>query len=324
MVVKNIIKRVPVKSNAAIKSRTVRCISSDAKTLTHPIDNSSKVLRHLQFTKRIDYEKGLAFQEQFVRAQLDMKSLQSTIKQKLIQLEVDHPGSSINAYEKKILDNILEMKPNPVILTFEFDPVYTGGKRTKKKITQAEIEGYSNFVPEVQKSNPKPKFVQAERGGQVTFHGPGQMVAYIILDLKSFDRFVARNHVAAIEKATVNTLLNTKLKDGKETKLDLTSKINCNTGVWSSDDKKLASIGVHVRRSITSHGVCINVSPDLSYLNTFEMCGLPTSKASSIASEKPDADVNVQDVAVSYVNEFAKLLGIDTVERIELENLEID
>ncbi|CCE62381.1 hypothetical protein TPHA_0C02280 [Tetrapisispora phaffii CBS 4417] len=313
--------RVPT-NGPQIQKHFLRAVGSTFKPKTTPIDESSKVLKHLHFTKTMDFEKGLDIQEKFVAAQLDMKKLKAKIKRKIFEVEQNHNGAPLNVFERSMLDNILTMKPNPTILTFEFWPVYSGGKRIKKTITDKQIKKYEEFVPTSEIDNPAPKFVQTERGGQITFHGPGQIVAYIILDLKTFNKFSVKDHVSAIQGAVSNSMLKINKEDGNP--LALETKTNCDTGVWTTKDEKLASIGIHVRRSITSHGVCINVDPDLSYLNNFEMCGLPNKKATSIYQERPGTDLSVQDVAKSFVNEYAKILDIDTVERIDLDNIEID
>lgn len=300
------------------------CNHLEHTKITEPVGRSAKVLRHLQFTKRLPFEEGLRIQEQFVRANLDMKELESKIKQKLIELDDNFKGSAtINENEKQIIDNILAMKPNPMVLTFEFEPTYTGGKKIKKSMTKEQVSRFENFKPKKQIGNPPPKFVQTERGGEITFHGPGQIVAYIILDLKSFKNFPARCLISAIEKAGANTLKKMPI-DENGTQLDIsTKKVDNKTGIWAINGEKIASIGVHVRRSITSHGVCINVAPDLSYLNNFEMCGTPNGKATSIENECLNANVSLHDVSINFVRQLAKLLGIDTVERIQTDGAEL-
>lgn len=292
------------------------------KQKTYPIDPSANVLRHLQFTKTLPFEKGLRIQEQFVRAQLDIKQLESKISKRLKNLKGQNETLSINQHEEMILNKILEMKPNPMVLTFEFEPTYTGGKRIKKIITQEQINMYENFIPKGQ-SNLKPKFVQVERGGQITFHGPGQMVAYIILDLKSFHNFPAKCLVSSIETATIETLNKTS-SDNIGTPLNLKAFTRDDTGVWVGCNEKIASIGIHIRRSITSHGVAINVNPDLSYLNNFTMCGLENSKTTSISNQFKDSKCDVNSISINFVKELSKILGITTVERFQIDELNID
>ena len=149
------------------------------------------------------------------------------------------------------------------------------------------------------------------------------MVAYIILDLKSFKDLPAKCFVSNIEKATMESLKNTKINGGKSV-LNLQTKKTDHTGVWTSNQEKIASIGVHVRRSITSHGVAINVCPDLSYLNHFVMCGLPSSRTTSVEKQVPGSRTTVQDISISFVNELAKTLGVNTVERMQLSDLDVD
>ncbi|CEP61430.1 lipoyl(octanoyl) transferase LIP2 LALA0_S03e02696g [Lachancea lanzarotensis] len=299
--------------------------SCSATPTTFPVEDSSRVLRHLEFTKPLSFEKGIRIQENFVRAQLDMKHLQSKIDRKLNQLETEHPGTTINQHEQWILKNITDMKPHPIALTFEFEPTYTGGKRSKKAVTLEDIARFENFVPQQQHhaNQKRPKFVQVERGGQVTFHGPGQVVAYLILDLKSFNKFPAKCLVSAIEDSTISAL--NKIPDGnRKAPLGIEASKATETGVWINEQEKIASIGIHVRRSITSHGVCINVDPDLSYMNSFVMCGLQGTRATSIREQQPESNCTTHDVAVGFVNELAKKLGITTVERIQLDDIELD
>lgn len=294
-----------------------------AQSKTHPVDESAKAIRHLQFISRFPFEKGLRVQEQFAKAHLDMKELQAKIKRKLTKLNEEHVNSTINETEKKIIDDILAMKPNPIVLTFEFDPTYTGGKRIKKTMTPEQVAQFESFVPSGGAGVPKAKFVQVERGGQITFHGPGQMVAYVILDLKSFSNFPARCFVSGLEHAVIKTLRNTTIDDQGNT-LNIEGRLTGETGVWTIDDKKIASLGIHVRRSVTSHGVCINVNPDMSYMTSFEMCGLPNVSPTSIKEQKSEANVTVQDVAIKFVNELAKVLGISIVERMQLDDMDLE
>jgi len=236
-------RRILGRTRYSNSAKDDNCDRLKQPSITKPVDPSARVLRHLQFTKRIPFEQGLAIQEQFVRANLDMKKVQSKIEQKLIELDEEYQGNAtINSNEKQILDKILAMKPNPMVLTFEYEPTYTGGKRIKKIITPEQISKLENFKPTKEIANPSPKFVQVERGGEVTFHGPGQMVAYIVLDLKAFKNFPARCLISAIEKAAKNTLKAAPI--GIE-RLPLnidTKRVGDKTGVWGLNDNKIARI----------------------------------------------------------------------------------
>lgn len=188
----------------------------------------------------------------------------------------------------------------PTILTFEFESVYTGGKRERdpKKATSIPVvndnnNNNNNNVSDTRMTNIGVPYVQTDRGGQVTYHGPGQLVAYFIWDLKLWKNLTSKCFVNFIEKSSLDTISATGLENVCTTE---------NTGVWISknrgnDDKyveKISSIGLNLKRNVTSHGLSINLNPDLKYLNNphFVMCGLEGYKQTSIQNEN-DNKLNV-------------------------------
>ena len=106
-------------------------------------------------------------------------------------------------------------------------------------------------------------FYPTDRGGDITYHGPGQLVGYPILDLREWRRDVGA-FVRAIEQAIIDTLADYGIAAGRIPKL---------TGVWVGE-RKIAAIGVHLSRWVTSHGFALNVSTDLSYFQYIVPCGL--------------------------------------------------
>jgi lipoate-protein ligase B len=110
-----------------------------------------------------------------------------------------------------------------------------------------------------------------DRGGDVTYHGPGQLVGYPILDLREWKRDVGE-YVRALEQVIIDTLADFGVQAGRIPKL---------TGVWV-DGRKIAAIGVHLSRWVTSHGFALNVSTDLSYFQYIVPCGL-TKPVTSLA-----------------------------------------
>ena len=115
-------------------------------------------------------------------------------------------------------------------------------------------------------------FFPTDRGGDVTYHGPGQLVGYPILDLREWKRDVGA-YVRAIEQTIIDTLADYGIAAGRIPKL---------TGVWVGE-RKIASIGVHLSRWVTSHGFALNVSTDLSYFQYIVPCGL-TKPVTSMAA----------------------------------------
>jgi len=106
-------------------------------------------------------------------------------------------------------------------------------------------------------------FHPTDRGGDITYHGPGQLVGYPILDLREWKRDVAA-YVRGLEQVLIDTLADFGIAAGRIPKL---------TGVWV-EGRKIAAIGVHIARWVTSHGFALNVSTDLSYFQYIVPCGL--------------------------------------------------
>jgi len=114
-------------------------------------------------------------------------------------------------------------------------------------------------------------FHPTDRGGDVTYHGPGQIVGYPILDLREWKRDVVA-YVRALEQVLIDTLADFQIEAGRIPKL---------TGVWV-DGRKIAAIGVHISRWVTSHGFALNVNTDLRYFQYIVPCGL-TKPVTSMA-----------------------------------------
>jgi lipoyl(octanoyl) transferase len=114
-------------------------------------------------------------------------------------------------------------------------------------------------------------FYPTDRGGDVTYHGPGQLVGYPILDLRDWKRDVGA-YVRGVEQAIIETLADYGIEAGRIPKL---------AGVWVGD-RKIAAIGVHISRWVTSHGFALNVATDLSYFHYIIPCGL-TKPVTSMA-----------------------------------------
>ena len=119
--------------------------------------------------------------------------------------------------------------------------------------------------------------VQVDRGGRATYHGPGQLVCYPILDLADYGRDL-RAYVERLEEALVAALgdlgVAAEIRRGAE-----------HVGVWTTAGAKIASIGIHVARWITTHGVALNVSCDLEPFGLFVPCGLPEATFTSVERE---------------------------------------
>ena len=136
-------------------------------------------------------------------------------------------------------------------------------------------------------------FYPTDRGGDVTYHGPGQLVGYPILDLRDWKRDVGA-YVRAVEEALIGTLAEFGIAAGRIPKL---------TGVWVGD-RKIAAIGVHLSRWVTSHGFALNVHTDLSYFQYIVPCGL-TRPVTSMAQLGVRA--SLEEVAQVFAAHFGRV-----------------
>jgi lipoyl(octanoyl) transferase len=141
------------------------------------------------------------------------------------------------------------------------------------------------------------------RGGQVTYHGPGQLVGYPILDLSPDRRDVAR-YLRDLEEVLIRTLARFDVRASRITGL---------TGVWAGDEK-IASIGVHLSRWITTHGFALNVSTDLESFSLIVPCGLRTRAVTSLERLVGRA-MPLEDVAAALVGEFAFVFDREMIRR---------
>ncbi|MEO5376788.1 MAG: lipoyl(octanoyl) transferase LipB [Magnetococcus sp. DMHC-6] len=115
--------------------------------------------------------------------------------------------------------------------------------------------------------------VVSDRGGKVTYHGPGQMVAYVIWDLR-LRRHAVRQHVEMLERCVMETLADFGVSGEREVG---------NPGVWVAG-AKIAALGVRIRQGVAYHGVAINRQPDMSHFQAIVPCGLPNREVTSLES----------------------------------------
>jgi len=153
--------------------------------------------------------------------------------------------------------------------------------------------------------------VECDRGGQVTYHGPGQLVGYPIVNL-SPDRRDIRRYVRDLQEVLIRTLagygLAARPGEGQE-----------NIGIWVGEEK-IASIGVHLSRWITTHGFALNVATDLSYFAGIIPCGLHQVRMTSIERLTGRAP-SLPDVAAIVARHFGEIFGRELVAAVpQLQN----
>jgi lipoate-protein ligase B len=176
------------------------------------------------------------------------------------------------------------------VLFLEHPPVVTLGRRTDE---DAELH-----IPE----GTGVEVVETNRGGKSTFHGPGQLVCYPILDLKRHGRDV-KQYVRDLEEALIRTVAPFELE---------AERIDGLTGIWlTKPPRKLASIGVHVSRWVTTHGYALNVDLDPApFTDWITACGLEDAMFTTVAREAGRA-VSVDDVRPHAVAAIEGVFGLE-------------
>jgi lipoate-protein ligase B len=151
------------------------------------------------------------------------------------------------------------------------------------------------------------EFHHTDRGGDVTYHGPGQIVGYPIVDLKDWKRDVVA-YVRALEQVIIDALAGFGITAGRTAGM---------TGVWV-DGGKIAAIGVHISRWVTSHGFALNLDADLSYFQYIVPCGLAQPVTSIRAL---GCNASREEVVEGLVRHFGKVYGYDVIETPLMESV---
>ena len=202
-------------------------------------------------------------------------------------------GEALELQRSIARDRISGAISQDVLLLMEHPPVVTLGRSSKEKHLVASPEFLQTHGVEL---------FEVERGGDVTFHGPGQLVGYPIVDLKRH-RQDLHWYLRKIEEALINTLADYGIPGERNTSY---------TGVWTRG-KKIASIGVHARDWVTWHGFALNVTTDLSFFDLIVPCGITGVVMTSIAREVGSEEVSAQDVRDRVSAKFAEAFDLTAV-----------
>jgi lipoyl(octanoyl) transferase len=152
------------------------------------------------------------------------------------------------------------------------------------------------------------KYYKINRGGDITYHGPGQLVGYPILDLDNFFTDIHK-YMRLLEEAIILTIADFGLDGGR---------IQGLTGVWldyqeQKNPRKICALGVKSSRWVTMHGFALNVNTDLSYFGSIVPCGIQDKAVTSIAQETGNS-VHMNEVSMKLKNHLAELFGMEIIE----------
>lgn len=178
------------------------------------------------------------------------------------------------------------------LLLVEHDPVYTLGKHANEaNMLASESVLRARGI----------ECIRITRGGDITYHGPGQLVAYPIIDLEKYHLGI-KNYIDLLEESVIRTIASYGIEGGR---------VEGATGVWigigTPLERKICAIGVKCSRFITMHGLALNVNTDLSYFSSINPCGFTDKGVTSIAKEL-NWEVDFEDTQTRFINNFLDLL----------------
>ena len=184
--------------------------------------------------------------------------------------------------QKEMQQQCIKGEIDDTLILVEHDPVYTLGKNANEDhLLQSRDESVDVF--------------NIERGGDITFHGPGQLVGYPILDLSNYKKSVSW-YMRTLEQVLIDTLIEFKIIAQRNEGL---------TGVWVGDEK-IAALGVRISRWVTMHGFALNVNPDLSFYDGIIPCGIfdhGVTSMEQVLGETQNSD-NVKNMVIEKFNKY--------------------
>ncbi len=207
--------------------------------------------------------------------------------------------STALAFQQTIVDLVKAKRASHTLLLLEHPPVITLGRNAGPQNILASRDLLASRGIELSETN---------RGGDVTFHGPGQLVGYPIFDLRAFSpRMGAVEFVRKIEEVLIRTCGDLGV---------VTHRIKGLTGVWTESDNpaKIAAIGIHISRSVTSHGFALNVSTDLDYFKLIVPCGISDKPVTSVEQQlSAEKTPGLEEMAQLVSRNFGRVFEAQTL-----------
>jgi len=200
---------------------------------------------------------------------------------------------SLKLQEKLVSERKAHQIPD-TLLSLQHPPTYTLGKRRTD---------HNLLIPESELTKIGAELHYTQRGGDITFHGPHQAILYPIISLRSIG-FGARNYVETLERSMIEfaSIYGVKARAGNK----------CETGVWVGD-RKIGAIGVRISSGITSHGLALNIDPDMKYFEHIVPCGIADKEVTSLRRETDTLLPSEEVIHEQLVSCLAKAFSYDDV-----------
>lgn len=189
---------------------------------------------------------------------------------------------SIELMEKRV-EGIKEGKVSELLWFLEHPPIYTAGTSSNDK--------------DLLNKNLFPVF-RTNRGGQFTYHGPGQRVAYLMLNVRDRD-YNVKSFIRLLEQWIMNSLADIGIKS---------FLIKGKVGIWVNNEEKIASLGLRIRKGISFHGISLNINPNLEHFSGIIPCGNENSGITSI--EKIGLSIEKKEIDKILISNFKKIFEV--------------
>tara|TARA_B100001029_G_C15052321_1_gene451717 strand:- start:1115 stop:1747 length:633 start_codon:yes stop_codon:yes gene_type:complete len=192
---------------------------------------------------------------------------------------------AINLMEKR-LEKVINNNANELIWFLEHNEIYTAGTSSK----QTDILDKSI------------KIIKTSRGGRITCHSPGQLICYFVIDLSKRKKDI-RNFIITLENSIINTFKEFKITTSSDRK---------NIGIWinhNKESKKIAAIGVRVKKWVAYHGFSININNNLNYFRKIVPCGLKNKKV-----------ISLEKISKIKYSDFLKKLEKNLIKNLSVSN----
>ena len=192
---------------------------------------------------------------------------------------------SIELMEKRV-EGINESKASELLWFLEHPPIYTAGTSSNDKDLLNE-----NLFP----------VFRTNRGGQFTYHGPGQRVAYLMLNVRDRD-YNVKSFIRLLEQWIMNSLMDIGIKS---------FLIKGKVGIWVNNEEKIASLGLRIRKGISFHGISLNINPNLEHFSGIIPCGNENSGITSI--EKIGLNIKKKEIDKILISNFKKIFEVKII-----------
>jgi lipoyl(octanoyl) transferase len=233
----------------------------------------------------------MLWEKPFIFNDLILRMQQNTIQ--LIETGLLNYHDAWNL-QKKLFQDVTENRNTNYLILTEHPAVITLGKNSDKQ----NIVSNSNIL-----ESQNIDVVEIDRGGDVTFHGPGQIVGYPVFNLEKFKKDV-HWYLRSIEEVIIQTLTNYQIT---------ATRIKGLTGVWV-ENQKICAIGIKVTRWVTMHGFALNVATALNYFDHIVPCGISDKSVTSI-NQIINGSVDIKEVKENICKSFENIFQVEMIKR---------